>query len=154
MSAVSFGALAVGQEVRGGGVIAGTQIVSFGTGTGGTGTYNLSTSQSVGSRSMTTNLPAVSYDSVTDAFLVSSPTAGLTSTIGFASGAMAAPLQLTQATGATVSQGAVAASPAAFMTNVTNVSQNWASFTTTFDPDDGSREHAEACLCCVDERDK
>jgi hypothetical protein len=35
--------LAVGQEVVASGVTAGTTISSFGTGTGGTGTYNLST---------------------------------------------------------------------------------------------------------------
>lgn len=135
VSAVASGTIAVGQEVRGVGITAGTQIVSFGSGTGGTGTYNVSASQSVSSEAMTTNLPTVSYDSVTGAFYVVSSTTGAASTIGFASGAMAAPLGLTSATGATLSQGAAVATPAAFMTNLTNISQNWASFTTTFDPD-------------------
>jgi hypothetical protein len=138
VTAVGIGPLGVGNEVRGVGITAGTQIVSFGSGTGGTGTYNISISQTVSSEAMTANTPTVTYDSVTGAFFVVSPTTGAASTIGYASGAMAAPLGLTQATGATLSQGANAASPAAFMTNVTNISQNWASFATAFDPDAGS----------------
>jgi hypothetical protein len=136
--AVSSGTLAVGQEVRGAGVTAGTLIVSLGTGTGTTGTYNVSNSQSISSESMTSNTPTVSYDPVTGAFYVVSSTTGASSTMTYASGAMAAPLGLTQATAATLSQGAVAATPAAFMSNIANISQNWASFMTTFDPDNGS----------------
>jgi hypothetical protein len=139
VTAVGVGSvLAVGQEVRGGGVQAGTQIVSFGSGTGGTGTYNVSLSQTIASATLTSNLPAISYDSVTNAFLVSSPTTGVSSTISYASGAMAAPLALTAATGATLSQGSAAATPTPFMTNIANIAQNWASFSTTFDPDGGS----------------
>jgi hypothetical protein len=135
VSSVSSGVLNVGDEVRGVGISAGTQIVSFGSGSGGTGTYNVSLSQSVSSETMTTNMPTVSYDSVTNAFYVVSPTTGNSSAVGFASGAMAAPLGLTSATGATLSQGSTAASPAAFMTNLANISQNWASFMTSFNPD-------------------
>src|SRR3954469_22450447 len=47
VSSVSSGVLNVGDEVRGVGISAGTQIVSFGSGSGGTGTYNVSLSQSV-----------------------------------------------------------------------------------------------------------
>ena len=43
VTAVSAGAFAVGQLVQSAGVAAGTYISSLGTGTGGTGTYNLST---------------------------------------------------------------------------------------------------------------
>ncbi len=45
--------LAVGQTVYGAGVAAGTTISALGTGTGGTGTYTVSTSQTVSSESMT-----------------------------------------------------------------------------------------------------
>ena len=44
VTAVTSGAFAVGQAVTSAGVAAGTYISSLGTGTGGTGTYNLSTS--------------------------------------------------------------------------------------------------------------
>lgn len=138
VTAVGSGVLAVGQEVRGSGITAGTLIVSLGTGTGGTGTYNVSNSQSISSIAMTSNTPTVSYDAVTGAFYVVSTTTGASSTIGYGSGAMAAPLGLTAATAATLSQGAVAATPSAFMTNIANISQNWASFMTAFDPDNGS----------------
>ncbi len=49
MSAVTSGALAVGQEIKGVGVTAGTTITALGTGTGGTGTYTVSASQAVSS---------------------------------------------------------------------------------------------------------
>ena len=57
VTAVSFGSLAVGQTIIGVGVAAGTFISSLGTGSGNTGTYNLSVSQSVSS----TNMSAQSY---------------------------------------------------------------------------------------------
>lgn len=135
---VASGTLAIGQEVRGAGVTVGTIISSFGSGSGGTGTYNLSISMSVSSQTMTTNTPTVTFDSVSNAFYVVSPTTGTNSTLAFASGAIAASLGLIQSTGATLSQGAIAATPNAFMSNVMNVTQNWASFATAFDPDNGS----------------
>ncbi|TIR96202.1 MAG: DUF3383 domain-containing protein, partial [Mesorhizobium sp.] len=45
---------------------------------------------------------------------------------------------LTQATGATLSQGADGTTPAAFMAGITQLTQNWATFMTIFDPDGGS----------------
>jgi hypothetical protein len=42
VNSVSSGVLAVGQTISGGGIPAGVTILSFGTGTGGAGTYNLS----------------------------------------------------------------------------------------------------------------
>lgn len=47
VSAVASGTLAVGQIINGVGIPAGTVINSFGTGSGGTGTYNLSASATV-----------------------------------------------------------------------------------------------------------
>lgn len=138
VSAVSSGTLAVGQEVRGSGVSAGTLISAFGTGVGGTGTYTVTNSQTVSSGSMTGVNPTVTYDSVTGSFLISSPTTGASSTISYATGTISTALNLTQATGAVISQGAVAAVPAAFMANVLVQTQNWASLMTAFDPDNGS----------------
>lgn len=52
VSATTSGILQVGYEVVGGGVLPDTKISSLGTGTGGIGTYNLSKSQTVGSRTL------------------------------------------------------------------------------------------------------
>lgn len=134
---VSSGTLAVGQEVRGAGVTVGTQIASFGTGTGGTGTYNLTVGSTVSSEAMTTNTPTVTYDSISGSFFVTSATTGLSSSVGFATGALSAALKLTAATGAINSPGAVATTPANVMSNIIQISQNWATFTTLFDPDGG-----------------
>lgn len=54
VSAVASGTLHVGQPVTGAGVTAGTVITALGTGTGGTGTYTVSASQTVASEAMTT----------------------------------------------------------------------------------------------------
>jgi hypothetical protein len=48
------------------------------------------------------------------------------------------PLNLRLADGAVTSQGAIAAVPGTFMTAITGITQDWASFFTTFDPDNGS----------------
>lgn len=53
VTAVASGTLAVGQVVYGTGVAAGTFITALGTGSGGTGTYTVGTSQTVASRAMT-----------------------------------------------------------------------------------------------------
>lgn len=53
VSSVTSGSLKLGQTVTGTGVTSGTTILSFGTGSGGTGTYTISTSQTVSSRSIT-----------------------------------------------------------------------------------------------------
>jgi len=53
VSAVSSGTLAVGQVLTGTGVAVGTGITALGTGTGGTGTYTVSSSQTVSSTTIT-----------------------------------------------------------------------------------------------------
>lgn len=53
VTAVSSGTIAVGQTVFGTGVTEGTRITALGSGTGGTGTYTVGISQTVGSESMT-----------------------------------------------------------------------------------------------------
>ena len=56
VTAVSSGTLAVGQAIQGAGIPPGTYISALGTGIGGTGTYNLSTTPgTISSESMTSN---------------------------------------------------------------------------------------------------
>lgn len=138
VSAVSAGTIEVGQLVDGAGTTAGTYISALGSGTGGTGTYTVSISQTVGSEAMTTALPGVSYDSVSAAFKVISSTTGASSTIAFATGTIADDLKLQAAQGAVLSQGALAAVPAAFMNGVVQQTTDWVNFLTLFDPDGGS----------------
>ena len=140
VSAVASGTLSIGQTIVGAGVAAGTIISSLGTGTGLAGTYILSGSQTVASESMTSTATAfnVTYDSVSGSFIFASGVTGAASLAGYATGTIAAPLLLTQATGAILSQGAAATTPAAFMASVVAVTQNWATFWTMFDPDNGS----------------
>jgi len=58
VSAVSFGSLALGATVWGSGVAAGTRIVGLGTGTGGVGTYLVSSTQAVSSEVMACGVKA------------------------------------------------------------------------------------------------
>lgn len=82
--------------------------------------------------------PTVAFDSLSSAFTFTSTTTGATSTITFATGTLAAGLNLTQSTGAVLSQGAVAATPATAMAAIVKATTNWCSFMTTFDPDNGT----------------
>lgn len=131
------GILSPGSRITGTGVTSGTYIVSQLTGTaGGAGTYQVSASQSVASTSMTGYEPAVSYDSVSGAFKVISPTTGASSTAAFATGTISGSLKLTSATGAVLSQGANAVtSPSSFMNNLVQNSRAFATFMLTFNPD-------------------
>lgn len=61
VTAVAQGVLAVGQVVVANGVTTGTTITSFGTGTGGTGTYNLSTTPGTLSSRAVSTLADVEY---------------------------------------------------------------------------------------------
>lgn len=81
---------------------------------------------------------SVSFDSVSSAFVFTSSTTGADSTISYASGTLAASLCLTSATGAILSQGSAAATPASAMNAAIAKTQDWATFTTLFDPDNGS----------------
>lgn len=55
VTAVTSGTLAVGQKISGSGVTVGTRITALVTGAGGTGTYTVSASQTVGSTTITSN---------------------------------------------------------------------------------------------------
>jgi hypothetical protein len=59
VTAVASGKLWLGHYVFGTGVSAGTRIVGFGTGTGGTGTYTVNNSQTVASTTLTTNITSL-----------------------------------------------------------------------------------------------
>ena len=133
-SAPTSGAIAVGQVLSGGTVTAGTTVTGFLTGTGGAGTYTVSTTQTAASATLTATNPAVSYDSVSGAFVIASSTTGAASTIGYATGTLATALNLTQAGGASISPGAIAATPLTFMAGILAVTQNWVSFMTAFEP--------------------
>jgi hypothetical protein len=138
VSAVVSGTIAIGATLVGAGVTAGTTITGILTGTGGTGTYTVSTTQTVASEAMTTQSPVVTYDSISNAFVISSSTNGPTSTISYVSGTAAAALLLTQQTGAILSQGAAPAVAGPFMSAITQTTQDWATFSHNFDPDQGS----------------
>lgn len=78
----------------------------------------------------------VVFDSVSNAFIFTTTATGATETITYATtGTLATDLALTQAAGAIISQGAAAAVPATFMTTLTQTNQNFATFTTLFNPD-------------------
>jgi len=135
------GSFAVGQTVTGSGVTANSIITALGTGTGGLGTYILSQSSTIGvGQPMTasgTNV-AVSYDSVSGAFVITSGFTGANSSAAFATGTLSTGLKLTSATGATLSQGAGATTPSVLMNAIINKTTNFASFMTLVDPDGGS----------------
>jgi len=57
VSAVTSGTVLVGAVITGTGVTAGTRITAYGTGTGGTGTYTVDTSQTVGSTTISSSSP-------------------------------------------------------------------------------------------------
>jgi hypothetical protein len=78
--------------------------------------------------------PTVTYNSQLAAFVFTSTTTGATSTMTFATGTLSAGLNLTQATGAALSQGAIAATPAGAMAAIAALTQNWAAFMTVFEP--------------------
>lgn len=80
------------------------------------------------------------YDAQLSAFVFTSNTTGATSTATYATGTIAAGLNLTQATGAVVSQGAVASTPATAMPVFAAAAGDWAGFSTTFEPELADKE--------------
>ena len=77
-----------------------------------------------------------SYDTQLRSFIISSPTTGATSTIDYpAVSALSTLLNLPQASGGVLSQGAAIADPATYMTALDAANRNWVSFSTTFEPD-------------------
>lgn len=136
VTSVASGTVHTGDVVTATGVPGGTTVSSFGTGTGGVGTYNLSGSVTTEAAEATTIASAatVAYDSQRAAFVVHSPTTGVASTIGFGTGTLAVDLGLTSAAGAVISQGAATAVPATLMNAIIGLTQNWATFMCVTEP--------------------
>jgi len=76
----------------------------------------------------------LAYDAQLSAFVFTSDTTGATSTATYATGPLAAGLNLTQATGAVLSQGVIAQTPATAMPVFAAAAGDWAGFTTTWEP--------------------
>lgn len=77
---------------------------------------------------------AVTWNPVNSTFLFTSPTTGAASTMSVATGTLSAGLMLTSATGAILSQGADADTPATAMDAVKAATQNWVDFMTMWEP--------------------
>lgn len=136
VTAMISGTIGIGDVVGGTGITAGTYILSQLTGTvGGVGTYQVSISQLNNSGTVNAFAPGVVFDSISNSFNIVSASVGSGSTITFGSGALATSLSLTQVTGSVLSQGALASTPIAFMNSLVLSVQNWATFTTLFNPD-------------------
>lgn len=156
ISAVSAGTFGVGDVFTGTNVTAGNEITAFLTGTGTTGTYLCSIGDTAASTaiSVTGADVDVSYDSTAGAFNIASGTTGDNSTITYATGTLSASLLLTQATGAVISQGGAATSPATFMDGVVDVTQNWVTFSTVFDPDASGHANKLAFAAWTNDQDQ
>jgi hypothetical protein len=145
ITAVTSGSLKIGDIVAGG--VSPAAITALGTGTGGIGTYTVGGAAQdfdPGGALTVASTATASYDAQLGRFLITSPTTGTGSTIGYATGTLSTGIKFTAATGAQLSQGAAAATPAAFMPTVTIATQNWATFMTTFEPDTDTKiEFAE-----------
>lgn len=128
------GAFRVGQLISGAGVSP-VRIAALGTGTGGTGTYTIEGgSQTVSSTTISAGPTVATYSSQLGAFLITGGTPGTNGgTVSFASGSLATGLKLTEATGAARSPGANVMTPATGMDAAVAITQNFASFTTTFE---------------------
>src|ERR1041385_8850450 len=141
VTGVTNGTVEVGQYVSGTGVTADTIVLAALSGTGGVGTYTVSQSQTVPPDTFTMVEPGVYYDAVLGELVVQSSTTGTASTIGYSTAtALATTLKLTVAEGAVLSQGAEATDPLTFMDHITEVTQNWASFMTTWEPAEDTKE--------------
>ncbi len=134
VSAVASGVIVVGHVIVAAGVTAGTRVVAFGTGAGGTGTYIVDVGQTVASGTIRAGRTRVTYDAVLGGLVVAGGTPGATGTISFATGTLSDALRLTAAQGARLSQGANAGSPAVNMAAVIDRTQNFATFMTAFKP--------------------
>lgn len=138
VTTVTTGKLAIGDEVVGVGITPGTTIVSQESGpAGGLGEYTLSAPFDLGPGLAITvaSTATVAYDPQLAAFVITSPTEGADSAIGYATGTLAASIKLQAAQGAVLSQGADEATAAGTMAAIVAVTQNWATFMTVFKPD-------------------
>lgn len=137
------GELHIGDNIVGTDIPVGATIVSFGTYTvlAGAGTVILSAAGTavVGPEAATVSSTAtVAFDSLRSALVVTSGTEGVNSSVAYPTTAsFATGLLLTSATGAVLSPGGAAATPAGSMNALVRVQQNWVDFMTVIDPDSG-----------------
>lgn len=138
-TAVASGVIAIGQTLVGSGVTSGTIVTGVGPIVSTNPTYYVNISQTASSTTITAEgtEPVVSYDSVSGAFWVTSGVRGAASTMAYATGTLATSLKMTSTLAVALSQGADPAIPGSFMSALTGVTQNWATFATEFDPDGG-----------------
>lgn len=78
--------------------------------------------------------PTCAWNAVNSTFTLTSPTTGAASTITYATGSLSAGLKFTSATGAILSQGDTADTPATAMDAVKAKTQNWVDFMTLWEP--------------------
>lgn len=120
--------------------LTGTLIITINGTANTSASINLSTATSFSNAAtliqagFTAPLFSVTYDAQQQAFVFTSTLVGATATATFATGTLADSLNLTAATGAVVSQGAAAVTPSTAMSAAVIVNQNWASFTTAWEP--------------------
>jgi hypothetical protein len=144
VTVIASGQVEVGQTVAGASVTGAPKIASQISGAaGGVGVYALSVAQTayIASEAMTGIATpfTVTFDTISGGFLFTSGITGLPSTIAFpTTNSFATALDITQATGAVVSQGAPIGVPGTNMDAIKRQTQNWATFWTVFDPDGGS----------------
>lgn len=81
-----------------------------------------------------TGKPTCTWNAVNSTFSLNSPTTGASSAMTFATGTLSAGLLFTSATGAILSQGAIADTPATAMDAVKAKTQNWVDFMTMWEP--------------------
>lgn len=139
------GQIYVGMPVTGTDIPPGTVIQAFGTYTPtlGTGTVTLSqnASATVASPEAVTGQTGatVTYDSLRQAFVITSATTGVTSSVGFpTANSLTTGLKLTTTTGAVQSVGAAAATPSGALNALVGATQNWSTLHLVFDPDAGA----------------
>lgn len=118
-----------------------------------TGTLDLSTANSysdVAALIATALTLTCIYQSETKSFLIKSATSGDTSSISYAQGAAAAPLMLTQATGAVLNNHTTPDTAATAMQNALNFTQNFVNITTAWQ---GSEDEYKAFAEWVNTQD-
>lgn len=136
VTAVGSGTVAVGQNVTGAGIPAGTIITSLYSGSGSTGLYLVTPGAiaSTGSEAITLGTATVTFDSVSNAFLVTGGLAGAAATITTGTGTAAGALGLSSGAGAVTSQGSNPVQPMTFMNSLIARQTDWFTFFTAFDP--------------------
>lgn len=85
-------------------------------------------------------VPVVTWNAVLSVFVFTSPTSGANSSMTVASNTLAAGLKLTTETGASLSQGDTTDTPGGAMDKAAAITQNWATFTTLFEPVTADKE--------------